>query len=202
MATKKKYDYIQKNLTTQYGLTVDEDGIFYYSQDLKKTVEVYFPFTEVAEKKKVRYETNNNTEPYMYIALGVVVAICLSLLRSGADNIFTNLIGFVALSYGIAGFWINRVKNVCIPIESGNSISYLFFFENKPNKESGDELVEKIYKARAVNYRERYFKIIESNDKDTEIGRMEWLFREQIISKPEYQMIVELINETFDYEEE
>jgi hypothetical protein len=31
---------------------------------------------------------------------------------------------------------------------------------------------------------------------------MEWLFREKIISKAEYEMMVELINDAFNYEEE
>jgi hypothetical protein len=202
MSTKQQYDVLQKRLGTTYGYKVDDDGVFYYSKDLKDSTEVYFSFNDIAEKKKVRYQTSSLMNSFWYIPLVVVVVFCFSLYRAGGGTIISNTVGVLTFLFSIASYWLFKVKNVCIPIEQGAALSYLFFFENLPSKNAGDEIVETIYKARAINYRDRYFRIYESNDKDTEIGRMEWLFREQIISKAEYNMMVDLIKETFDYEEE
>ena len=202
MSTKQQYDFLQKRLGTTYGYKVDDDGVFYYSKDLKDSTEVYFSFNDIAEKKKVRYQTSSLMNSFWYIPLVVIVVFCFSLYRAGGGTIISNTVGVLTFMFSIASYWLFKVKNVCIPIEQGAALSYLFFFENLPSKNAGDEIVETIYKARAINYRDRYFRIYESNDKDTEIGRMEWLFREQIISKAEYNMMVDLIKETFDYEEE
>jgi len=202
MSTKQQYDVLQKRLGTTYGYKIDDDGVFYYSKDLKDSTEVYFSFNDIAEKKKVRYQTSALMNSFWYIPIVVIVVFCFSLYRAGGGTIISNTVGVLTFLFSIASYWLFKVKNVCIPIEQGAAISYLFFFDNAPSQNTGTDIVETIYKARAINYRDRYFRIYESNDKDTEIGRMEWLFREQIISKAEYNMMVDLIKETFDYEEE
>lgn len=202
MSTKQIYDIIQKRLGTVYGMKVDDEGVFYYSKDFKNSTELYFTFAEIAERKKVRFQTIYQMNTFWYIPMVVIVTVCFSISWTNGGTILSNLLGISTFIFALLSNWIFRVKNVCVPIEQGGSISYMYFFDNIPNKTSGDEIVEKIYKARAINYKDRYFRIYESNDKDTELGRMEWLFREKVISKPEYEMMVELINDTFNYEEE
>jgi hypothetical protein len=202
MSTKQNYDILQKGLSDTYGLKIDDEGVFYYSKDFKNSTELYFTFAEIAERKKVRFQTVTQMNAFWYIPMIIIVVICLSMAMSNGGTIITNLVGIATFIFALLSNWIFMVKNVCVPIEQGGSISYMYFFDNIPFKSSGDEIVEKIYKARAINYKDRYFRIYESNDKDTELGRMEWLFREKIISKAEYEMMVELINDAFNYEEE
>jgi len=202
MSPKRKYEIMQSQLGTTYGLTIDEDGVFYYSKDFNKSFETFFTFSEIAEKKKIRYESGSRTNALWQLALYLLSTLCMILCAFGVQGL-TNfllslLFGLIALVWQL-GF---TVKNVCIPITQGDDISFLFFFENKPNYKSGDRIVDAIYKARAANYREKYFRIIDSNPKEIELGRMEWLLSEQIISKPEYTMMVDLIEDSFNFEEE
>jgi len=202
MFPKRKYEILQTKLDTTYGLRIDEDGVFYYSKNLVKSFETYFSFNEIAEKKKVHYEKGYpNLALWSVIIPLLLIAIYLKSGDRGLDWLDAIIWIVIIFTYIYLVDIFTLVKNVCIPISEGNRVKYLYFFENIPSKTTGYEIVESIYKARANNYRERYFRIVESNGKEMELGRMEWLLTEQIISKSEYALIVDLIEETFNLED-
>jgi len=78
-----------------------------------------------------------------------------------------------------------------------NGIDYMSFFENKPKNGFGLTLVDKIYEARSKYLRNEFFKIIGDNPKEEELERMEWLYKEEVINKSEYHLMIELIEDTF-----
>lgn len=65
----------------------------------------------------------------------------------------------------------------------------MFILYNKPNKASCDNFINKIFEERKVYYRANYFFINYENDKDTELNKMQWLLKEEVITENEYNVV-------------
>lgn len=198
MDKDNSYDYVQKSWTVEYKVRIEEDGIKYYMKNLEDTLDVFIHFLEIEEKKRIRYQTTNTMDGYLYSGLLIVWIVTISLMIANRGNLITTIIGILSIGFGVAGFWIYRVKEIGIPITNELSTEYINFFENKPKKEYGMEIINSIYKARAKYLKDHFFKIIDENSKEFEVGRMEWLFKEDVITKSEYEFMIELINNTMD----
>jgi hypothetical protein len=67
---------------------------------------------------------------------------------------------------------------------------------NSPSEQVVSSFVDKIYEARALDYRDRFFYIDYEAKRESELGKMKWLREEDLITENEYLVVVDEINES------
>jgi len=110
--------------------------------------------------------------------------------RAILSGVFT-----IIISFGVIGaYFFLQKKYLLIELDNDTQI---FILKDNPNKKEFDKFIENLYLKRAKYYKKNYFFIDYDGEKKKQVSKMEWLKKEKIISKIEYDFMIEEINLNF-----
>lgn len=97
------------------------------------------------------------------------------------------------------GFYLwRRRRYVILSLSTGKS---LYFLANNPSADAMLGFFKEMEEARNRYFRHKYFQILDPEQPGQELARFEWLLRQGIISKPEFEdMKAELLGEGLEPE--
>lgn len=186
----------QSKFFTKIKLELKEDGIQSYLKEFGAEYDKFIPYRKIEPKNKCR--TYTETFPKIYqIGLGLCAITALKYLFSNKESgvlIIATTIGFGIGLLCLASYFIIKIKYLVIELEDETQ---LLIIDNKPNKEEAKNFLNAVFEHRKENYRKNYFYINYDNDKEDEIGKMNWLKSEEIITNNEYQVVLEEIEDKF-----
>lgn|GEM_PF-6105093 len=187
----------QRTLFAEKHFIIQRNGVDYYKKNFETDSHEFISFADFEERKKSRKYAVKHPIIF-FIGLGIIL---IGLLRASllldAHYSKSLLAGGLTISLGLFILLLYRlVQTNCFLIALEDD-KRMFMLLNKPNQEDFENFLEAMYEARRRNYRENYFYVNEENDKRTELSRMKWLLNEDIITKEEYEDIVDEINLKF-----
>jgi len=185
---KQKHFWIRKQVTLL------SDGVHYYSKDQDNETDIKIEFDQVASRDKCFLKT----ERYIRVLHVSWFVTAVGILRSAVlyPSNFDFFIGvLVSLGLGILGFLLYRqvkTQYFCILLTDNSA---MFLLQRDPSVKEVASFTDGLYEQRKAFFRKIYFFIDYDGERKQELGRMKWLFEENIITENEYLVVVDEINE-------
>lgn len=187
----------QKQFFIEKHFIIKRDGVENHKRSLETDSSAFITYSDIDDRQKARVIR----EKYPILFYVGVFIMLVGLLRASLlldEDISRSLIGGgLTVALGIIILFIYRLLQLryfLLPLEEDK---HLYMIHNAPNPTAFEAFVDAIYEARKLNYRKNYFYINEESDKKTEVSRMKWLLKENIITDEEYEDIVDEINLRF-----
>lgn len=185
----------QRKLFVKKNFIFKDEGVEMFTKDIDGEYSRFIHYNSMEPRSKTRIYT----EMFPRILQSGTVICALSIIKgfllSGNDiqkNIITVLVGLGFGGLTILSYYLIRIKYYLIELDDETQ---MFIIYNKPSLQKMQEFIDEVYERRKQFYRKEYFYVNYKSTIENEIGRMDWLRSENIISENEYNVIVDEIND-------
>lgn len=191
-------EFKQRQLFVRKKFTFKDDGVEMYTREFGgDETTMLIQYKDMEPRNHTRIYTEKYPKILQSGFILLVISLVNGLLSSGANVQRVAIISSLSAVFGILtvlAYYVLKVKYLLVELENETQ---MFIILNKPSKAKMNEFVDELYERRKNNYRENYFYINYDNEKEKELGKMNWLLGEGIISQGEYDVVVDEINEKF-----
>jgi hypothetical protein len=166
----------QKKASNKAVFTFEDEGLRYSIKDPSGTNSFYVEYEGIPPEHSELEERNAwfRNIGGLWTILGLVV-LAMQFSRGSVGFPTWLVIGLACLGY----YWYASTKFSVFSTHAGR----IFVIQDGQH----EEIVEELRKRKTTQLRNRYAKILDVSEADQEAARFQWLFKEQIISKEEYE---------------
>jgi len=186
MSNSTSLELQQKHLNEHRFFSLEPNRIRLYVKDFDGEIETYIPYEKVT--KTTRTITQQDGRLYIAaISFGIFALIGLLLNFVGASTLMRWTPLWAIASFVFFGFHFYKKRQyLLLDLTDHTSI---FFLANKPSKSDLSQFLKLTYDARKKYLRDKYYAIDPANEPNDELGKFQWLLKEEIITEAEFQIM-------------
>lgn len=183
-------ELVQKKVLNYRKFKILSDRLQIENKENGKLSRFSVPLDEIGYEKTYQADKNIFAKLvwYLFIAIPFFVIALYFLI----DNPETLDIKTVIITSG--GFWIVGILGYLHPMQDDvilEGYKNIFFYRDAPNEETVNDFIEELIKASKDYQREKYLDLEEDISEEVFIHRLKFLLKNNIISKSEYEVILE-----------
>lgn len=187
----------QKQPLIEREAKITETKVIYRSVIFGREFEVSVPYEDLSRDK----ETYIKTIQYSNVIIGILSFFTFVSLLFKNDKDFDNnawMFWAALLTVAIAAYILTREVLWKVRVQNN---TYLFFFKEKPDKETVNEFIETLFETRDKYLRETYFFEATKNlPYESQKNNIQWLRRIGAINRDEFQGRKDELDEMFNLE--
>ena len=177
----------QKTLLEKRSFFLLPNKLKLYLKDVEGEYENYISYEKLTSETKIRCRKNHKLFLITTISIGFAICVVLQSLMISAGFERAILASAIALMLAIL---YQTKKESYIVVETVDRHKVIFL-RDKPNRQSLEKFLDRLWLQRKQYLREKYFYIDRDRDMQQQIERLRWLYEQKAISQTEYKFAKE-----------